>query len=196
MQKVDIVIAGVGVVALIATTLGVVFYEEASSTGEPSLETVTDEGALMHTFTGMAAGSTVTHDFQLPDNATAATFDLAISFTGQSGQGAGITFSAHFVDPNGNLSNPPATTTMAIGANTGAGSTTLTIPLHSFYTMPDDVTRAHPWSTPLQLVVTASSANDALSGVPAVNYTFSVAATGDLDRYQIAAPETPNPSTA
>ncbi len=195
MQKVDLVIGGVGVIALIATTLGVVFYDDATGAEDIQLETVTQSDFFTHDFGAMAAGSTDENAFDLPANATGASFEVTFDFAGQTGSGGTVNFAVHLMDPTGNMSQE-ATGSMTLGQGATSGSTTVDVPLYTWATQPEEPTTLD-WSQPLTLVVTISAPQGEqfpgvgpLGGV--VNYTFNVSATGDLQLFQEAV-STPDP---
>ncbi len=200
------VIAIVGALAIVATTLGVVFYEEIAGEEELKFELVTDEGFYADaTPAPVGASSELPFSFAVPDNATSADFDVTITFRGRSGQGSDIQVSAYFVGPTGNRS-APAQDTLTIAANNQNGGQSITLNLaDTWATMPavgnsTDIDAAAEEATVsyagklITVYVTIGANSDALSGIAGINYAYDVEVAGDLTRFQRAAEPVPNPT--
>ncbi len=199
------VIAIVGVTALVATTLGVVFYEELAGEETLTFELVTDEDLFIDSAEGVGSGPRE-FAFALPDNATSADFDITVTFRGTAGQGANVQVSAYFVDPTGNRSNE-AQDTLSLSANEGPGDSVTLNLQGTWATMPaggnttdiDEAAKAarKSWDNqPIIVYVTIGSASgDALLGViPAVNSTYDIDVAGDLTRFQRQVDPVPDPT--
>lgn len=199
------VIAIVGVTAIVATTLGVVLYDEVAGNEQLNFELVTDEGFFSGTETGVSGGPRE-FAFALPDNATSAAFDVTVTFKGRAGQGGTVQVSAYFVDPTGNRSNEDQKT-LTMSANEGPGDAVTLSLAGTWAAMPngtettdveaDAKAAATSWDgKPLIVYITISApAGDGLVGVvPQVNYSYDIALTGDLSRYQRDFPPVPNPT--
>lgn len=98
MEKIDWVIAAVGLGAVLATTLGVVFYEELA--GEQDVMFVEMEREV-GSVTGQGVGSPF--QFMPMDNATGAVLDVVIHHTGTVRNSAGGSVLVEFTDPNGTV---------------------------------------------------------------------------------------------
>lgn len=131
METADIIIAVVGVVALTATTLGVVFYEELS--GEQDIEFDSFSRSL-GSVTGQAINGPTNFQFTAGDNATAATFEITVSWTGQSLNGGNAAISVQVTDPNGTVMNEQFS--LAVGQNQQGGSGTYTVTVPEFFMTP------------------------------------------------------------
>ncbi len=205
MQTVDMVIAGVGVAAILATTLGLVFYEEAAG-----LETVTFQEVEGPAFGGdeVASSGQNTFSFAIPLNATMAEADITVTATRTNGAGAASgSFSAFLQHPNGNQSDPGAGT-FSWGAASQGGTATGNAQIAAFRfwdapaametSSPEDVDVTQDWGeTELALVIDITSPAGApgpLGGVTTYSYTVTIA--GQYTVYEIVLPTPADPATA
>ncbi len=98
MEKVDLIIAGVGAVAILATVLGVVFYEEID--GKQDVEFQTGHRAVS------LLGGNVDQNFQTAagNNATGAWLNVTVTFDGEAYNPDGdASVEVRFTDPNGTV---------------------------------------------------------------------------------------------
>lgn len=201
MQKVDLVIAGVGVLAVLATTLGVVFYDEAVGEETVSFVEVTDEGAFSESPT-MASGQQE-FTFALPDNATGATFTVDVDWTGQAvNPTSSGSVEVVLIGPDGNQSAPQSA---AITATRGAASGGIASPVEvtlRWADVPeerqatDGVDETLTWDQPVTVRITITDPTDTSVAGQGASYSYQVEITGDVFRFQQAAPEIPDPTGA
>lgn len=202
MQGVDVVITGVGVVAVVATVLGVVFYDVAAGVDEISFEEVDIEGSL----TDSADGGAGMHDltFDLPDNATAATGEVTVTFTGQAGLGGTVNFDVWFIGPNGtDTSDSRVSGSFTLENGDESGSDTVELPLFRWYDVPgpvnatdtEDVDKTVSWDEPLTIRVEITNPEDQLIGAPGniVTYSYDVEGEVELQQFRIAPRDVADP---
>ncbi len=96
MEKIDWVIAGVGAVAVLATVIGVVFYEDLAGEQDVRFASMEREVAAL-------TGQTPNAPFQfMPgNNATGAALEVVIHHTGTARNPSGGSVRVEFTDPNG-----------------------------------------------------------------------------------------------
>ncbi len=202
------VIAVVGALAIVATTLGVVLYDEISGNEELTFELVTDEGFYAGGTDAPVAGGGPARQFSfaVPDNATSADFSVTVTFRGNSGEGGTAVVSAYFVDPTGNQSNTDQKN-LVIPMNSDGATPSVTLKLAGTWaqapnaTETTDADAAAAEATTsyegklITVHVTIGAVNDRLVGVvPGLNYSYDIEITGDLTRYE-RHEELPDPST-
>jgi len=184
MQKVDAVIAVVGAVALIATVVGVVFYEDLA--GEQEIVFTTGNMAA----TAMTGSNGEALSFAVPNNATGAALAVTVDFSGQSGQGGTAQIQIDITGPNG--TSMRHTGTMAIGPNANSVSVPIAVDMFSWATVPEarvadpnSVDETMEWTTPLTVAVTVTAPADPLLTIPGnlVNYNFSATVTPTFTVY-------------
>lgn len=176
LQKVDAVIAGVGALALLATVLGVLAYDELAGEREVTFPTTEETlGAQQGN-----AGTPLT--FTLPQNATAARLAVDVTFDGQSGQGGTAQVTIDVTGPEGLTHRH--TDSMTIGSNIVSTSTTIDVPLFSWTEPPEprtadpaSVDETRTWDEPLTVTVTVQAPNDPLTAIPGNVVTYSFTAT-------------------
>lgn len=187
MQTVDLVIGGLGVVAVIATTLGVVFYEEAA--GEQTLEFRETGAPDSDSRNGVSAGE---HDLSidLPDNATALTgMRVTITFTGSQSPVAqdGGSYSVEVHAPgDANCTGDEAAW--------GAGETTISLDNCRFAQPPSPVETTDPgsvdetitWDEPFTVTVSITDPDDALAGNAGATYTYDIEFSANVQSYRAA----------
>ncbi len=196
LQKVDAVIAGVGAVALLATVLGVVFYEELA--GEQEITFPTSDVAL----TAQEGASGTPLNFALPDNATHATLAVEVVFSGQAGQGGSATIQVDMTGPGDFVGT--ASSSMAIAPGDTTGTVTFEVPEFAWATVPEPVTaepgsidETQSWDEDLVVTVTVTPPADALGAIPggAISYSFQATVTPTVSVYEAFA-EIPEVETA
>ncbi len=187
MQKVDAVIAVVGAVALIATVVGVVFYEDLA--GEQDIVFL----ASNMTAASQTGANGASFSFAVPNNATGASLAVVVDFTGQSGQGGTSQIQIDITGPNG--TSMRHTGTMSIGPNANSGTMSVPVDMFSWASAPaarvanlDNVDETMEWTTPLTVTVTASTPNDPLQAIPGVvSYSFTSTVTPTFSVYAASA---------
>lgn len=183
MQTVDLVIAGVGVMAILATTLGLVFYEEAAGIDEVTFDEVA--GPTFSEEATQAPGEQ-TYTFAIPANATQARADITLDVQ-RTNQGVGPysgSFSAYIVGPNGTQSDV-FTDTYSFGNQANTAQATVSIPFHRFFDVPaaqnvtgGSVDASKDWNQPLSIVVTINDAQPSSPGnLNPIPSTFAFTAT-------------------
>ncbi len=187
MQTVDIVIGALGFVAVAATVLGVVFYDEIA--GDRDIIFPEEAVALEQDTETVSAGS-ADFEFVLPENATKAELDIEVVFSGQAIQGGTATIEVVVTGPDGSTS-APVTQTMTIGP--GATSATTTFPVEYRWADPPNATTGDPatydqdvltWAEPLKVTVTVDGPGEVL---PVAEYNFDAVVGGDVLAYRAQA---------
>lgn len=118
MQRVDILIGIVGVVALLATGLGIALYDD----GETNY-VVRDADAGLGSQGPVAADTSGTaFSFDLPDNAFQATFEVTVTAGGQAPTGGAVSVTIVVDEPDG--SSTQNTFSFDYSAGSGSGSVT------------------------------------------------------------------------
>lgn len=186
LQKVDAVIAGVGAFALIATALGVLLYDDLAGERDITFPTTT---RTLDAQQGVGAPL----QFTLPQNATSASLDVLVRFTGQAGQGGTAQITIDVTGPDG-LSRQ-ATGTLAIAAGATSAETTVDVPDLAWAQVPEArsgdpaaVDETRTWDEPLTVTVTVDAPADNLGAIPggAVNYNFQATVTPTVTVYSEA----------
>ncbi len=205
MQTVDMVIAGVGVAAILATTLGLVFYDEAAG-----IDTVTFQELDGPTFGDEQPQSpgAQTYTFALPMNATQARADITVAVERIGGGVGPFSGSASaFLRVNGTESTTDDTQ-FALGNQQDSTSGTMTIPYFRILDVPmaqntTDLAAfdaSHDWGdVELEVVVTITGMqSDAPGGItpPQNNFVYTVTIAGDYQVYKHVLPALPDPATA
>lgn len=201
MQKIDWIIAGVGVVALVATTLGVLYEDDL--TGAQDITFSLDERTLTVPQSAAFPSST-TLETAAGENATAATVDVTVNFAGNAIAPQGTASVRVTVTGPDGVALAPETQAMTINnAAAGGGATPLTFSFDlDFGTVPEDTTatdvadldQATTWEEPYTISITVTSPGDPFTngiGPAQATYSYTASATITESYYmpQIVAPE-------
>lgn len=141
MEKIDTIIGVVGFVAIAATVLGVIFYEELAGEEDYkiSLQTETLDNQQM-----VVNGAGTDFFFALPDNATEAHVTIQLSCTdGQALDPATVTLTGEAFGPDDNSTSGPTSTapTIAAGTTCSGGNVGGPMTLHvAFHDAPKNFT--------------------------------------------------------
>ncbi|MGB1585530.1 MAG: hypothetical protein ACPHID_00600 [Thermoplasmatota archaeon] len=184
MEKIDWIIAGVGVVALVATTLGVLYEEDL--TGAQDITFPLDERTInVPQSTAFASAGTLTAP--AGENATAAAMDVTVSFEGNAvAPQGGATVRVTVTDPAGNVL-PAQTQTMTINnaANGGGGVDVVfsfdldfgTVPADTTVDDVDDLDASNTWADGYTIDVSVTNPADPFTNVPnGATYSYAAAA--------------------
>lgn len=187
MEKVDIIIGVVGIVALIATGLGVAFYDDINAIEDWQIQETEHE---------VTAGPESAEDglerqftFTTPQNATGASFEVTVTAESQNpAQQGDVTVQLTLTGPDG------SEVTETFSFPFSDGSATFTIEALDWAETPDDfsgneddlATYTTEWDEDivLDVVVDGPGTTDPLPlpGVPGPTYTAEVA--GTIHAYQ------------
>lgn len=183
MAKVDTVIAAAGIALLVFAAGGLLWAQEFADLQdhEFTLREVPLEGQQKPIVSGTKE-SLEWHG--LPPNATGATLQLTITYTGQAVQGGTATVDMELVGPDGTLERETATFAVAPGASSGQAVFPLSVtwgsvpgPLRG---QSDDLPEARDAEGPLRLSVAVQGPAD----VPLVaGLDFTLAAEGTIQSY-------------
>lgn len=188
MEKVDIVIGVVGVLALVATGLGVALYDDAA-TSYIAQETDMDLGSQGPE---AADASGTFFEFDTPDNAFGATFEVTVTASGIANPQASVSVTLVIVGPENSTTETIETFAF------GDGSATFTLTSEAAWMdMPepfrgqDADVEAHTmtWSQPIELQVYVDGPG--ASPIPiGGNDSYTAEVTGTAHTYEIV-PELP-----
>jgi len=186
MAKVDVLIGAMGGVALLATVLGVVFYEELSGTRE---YTFLEYAVPLDEREDAVGAQPTSFIYGTPDNATAIDLSVQVSFSGQAIVGGSATVIVQFLAPDGNVTEKQAELSIARGAT----SATTTVDLEARWAdPPDDVevegalnatAHATSWAgMPMEVRITVEPPG---TEIPALSdYRFTATIDGELRVYR------------
>lgn len=183
MRKVDVVLVALGVVAAVATTVAVA--KSGDWTGERTYTFA--EGVVPFAEQGPTPAASAPARFEVPAaaNATGATVDVLVAYSGQAVQGGMAVIRVAGVAPDGtNLQ--PLTKTMAIGQGNTAGEVAFTFNA-TWAEAPETVRDTqtpdgYSWEMPLVLSVTVERPSD----LPAATYAFTASVSGTFDAFVAA----------
>ena len=188
MEGVDWIIAGVGVAAIIATTLGVSFYEELA--GETEITFGETEQALAQG----SADVTTPKEFEWAarDNATVVSFDVTVTHNGQALNGGTVNYQVDVTLPDGSTHSESGSFQVAAGASTASGSITvepprfLAIPEDTNTTDVDGFDESFEWNTDYNVRVTVTPLADGapVLGNPLGGYSYDATVSGTETYYQ------------
>lgn len=158
MQTVDWIIASVGVAAIVATTLGVVFFEEL--VGEQDIIFEETDSTLAAGTADVTQPQAFTWDAR--NNATAASFEVSVTFSGQTLAGGSATVSIQVTYPDGTTQTQ--TETLTLGQNAQSATGTWTVPVTRFLALPedtvatpdDDFDATHEWANGYEVAITVT----------------------------------------
>jgi hypothetical protein len=183
VRKVDVVLVALGVVAAVATSVAF-----AKSDGWTDERTYTfSEGFVPFAAQGPTPAASAPARFEVPAaaNATGATVDVLVAYSGQAIQGGTAVIRVSGVAPDGtNL--PPLTKTLAIGQGNTAGEFGFTFNA-TWAEAPGTVRdtqepAGYSWGMPLVLTVTVERPSD----LPAATYAFTASVSGTFDAFVAA----------
>jgi hypothetical protein len=119
MERVDILIGIVGVLALLATGLGIALYDDGE-TAYVVRDATADLGSQ-----GPATADTQGTEFafELPDNALGATFEVTVTAGGQAPTGGAVSVTLVVDEPDGTTSQNTFSFDYAQGSGTGTVTT-------------------------------------------------------------------------
>lgn len=193
MEKVDLIIAGVGVVAILATVLGVALYDDgltAYEVRDGTSDLGTDGPAPVD-----ASGTDF--EFMLPNNTLGASFDVTVTVGGQSPGGA-VAVTVVINEPDG------TSTTFRDSFNYADGTATFTVASEGAWgEKPEDFrgddaaveSRTITWDGPAIVEVFVDGPCAGPLPLPTCFDTYEAQVTGTAMTYVIT-PETPDPETA
>jgi hypothetical protein len=173
-----------GVAALAATAAGALGGDRW--TDERTVRFATAQQDLAAAGPLPAGGAGATFNWTMPANATAASFNVTLAFSGQALQGGSATVSVRATGPDGR--DHPATTrswTIPQGASSASLELNLTVAWADVpATLRDTDSGSHglAWSQPLRLHVVVEAPSD----LPVASYGFTAAASGRLTTYSAA----------
>lgn len=195
METVDWTIAGIGVVALVATVVGVVLYDDLAGDVDTTFTVAErDLGSLEG-----AVDSPASFQFLSGKNATAASFEVQIDFSGQAVQGGSATVNIEVTGPNDAMMT--CTPSMTIAGQATSASETFTCALDAFTDVPADTTESNlpdavTYSEGYTVRVSVTPPSD--TTVPVIgagaSYSFSATVTG-TESYYHATPVLPETET-
>ncbi len=181
MEKVDLVIAGLGVIALVATVVGVVTYED----GAHDYSIIATTEAFDAGQVTASQGTPVSVEVDVANNATHATVVVEASYSGQSVAGGSVTANVRVVGPDGTENTTTQSFTIAPAA-TGGSLGTIELDSTMWTTVPegfrgsddDAAALTTMWETPMLVEVTFEGPSGPLD-----NISYTAAISGDFHTY-------------
>lgn len=184
METVDWIIATVGVVAIAATTLGVVFYEDLAGEQDVLFSETTND--LADATANVNSAQMISWDAR--DNATAASFDVQVDFSGQALQGGTASVRIDVRTPDGATVTQTEQLAIAAGATSASGS--WSVPQIRFLALPAATTTqgepfdaTHTWSTGYSVTITVTPPGGAAAFPPAGGAPSYTATVGGTETY-------------
>lgn len=188
MQKVDLAIIGLGVVALAATVLGVVFFDELQ--GDDDIAFPEASSDLPTRGPEALASGAVAFEWDAPDNATGAELEVTVRLADGSivVTGGEATVRVVLHGPDGSTA-AYVNETWSIGPGAQPGEQT-TVTINSTWLRPpasvkgdfDMVDETRTWSEPIHLEVRVEAPS--ATALPVEQYNFDAEATGSVDTYR------------
>ncbi|MGB0652458.1 MAG: hypothetical protein ACPGQL_04595 [Thermoplasmatota archaeon] len=192
MQKVDIAIAVVGVVAVVATLVGIATYEDGANH-----YTFPETTVALAEQTGDVGASPVAFQWEVPANAIGASFTVVVDGTGQAIAGGSGTINVLLTGPDGSTE----TATGAISFGPGAGSAQATITIENTWgmapeeldgTQADADAKSISWDMPIIVEVSAEAPSGPLAGN---GFAFTATLSGEATAFE-AVQDTPDAESA
>lgn len=200
MERIDVIIASVGAAAIVATVLGVVFYEELASVQDVTFDEFDRQVAAL---TGEDVTGGANYQFMVGENATSASVTVVVRHTGAAYNPDGGSVRVEFLGPNGtSLSDTQQLTCSGCPSPTGAQLAPLTFTFDArFFDAPTDTTTEDPvsfdqnktWMDNYQVRITITNPTDTVPSQVGASYTFeadiTVAETYFQHRFVSESPE-------
>lgn len=190
MKKVDIVIAVLGAVALLATVAGVLLFDDGTQNyqfNEASMSVDTDPEAV--------EGGEARFTWPTPQNATGAAFDVEVLCNGGNPIGPGmVSATVELIGPDNSTSTESQE--FDVSAQTGCDQALGTISVNltwaevpdGFRGTEDDLDdRAMAWTQDIELVVTVEGPNEPGAVLPTQSLQFGAVASGSITAYEAQA---------